>query len=261
MRIGAHVRSDADPLGSAAECGAEVMQFFLADPQGWKKPPAHPMAATIADAAARGEMTVFVHSPYVVNLASTNNRIRIPSRKLVQQHAEGAAAVGAQGLVVHGGHVTAGEEPGVGVDNWRKFFARQQDDAGGFAVPILIENTAGGDNAMARRFDALARLWDAVGDYGAGFCLDTCHAFAGGEDLVDVVERAKAITGRIDLVHLNNSRDEFNSARDRHANIAAGTIDPDQLVAVCAAAGAPVVVETPAEGMAEDISYLRKHLS
>ncbi|MBO0848109.1 MAG: deoxyribonuclease IV [Pseudonocardia sp.] len=256
MRIGAHVRSDANPLASAAACGAEAMQFFLADPQGWKKPPAHPMA----DQIAASDLTVFVHSPYVVNLASTNNRIRIPSRKLVTQHAEAAATVGAVGLIVHGGHVTAGEDPDVGVDNWRKFFARQADE-GGFAVPILIENTAGGDNAMARRFDALARLWDAVGEFGAGFCLDTCHAFAGGEDLVDVVDRAKAITGRIDLVHLNNSRDEFNSARDRHANIAEGTIDPDQLVAVCAAAGAPVVVETPADGMADDIAFLRERLA
>ena len=70
----------------------------------------------------------------------------------------------------------------------------------------------------------------------SGFCLDTCHAFAAGEDLVDVVERARAITGRIDLVHLNDSRDEFGSARDRHANIGEGTIDPEQLAAVCAAA-------------------------
>jgi deoxyribonuclease-4 len=255
MRIGAHVRDDADPLGSADSCKAEVIQLFIGDPQGWKKPPAHPAA----EALAASDIQVFVHSPYVINLASTNNRIRIPSRKLVQQHAEAAAGVGADGLVVHGGHVTAGEDPGVGVENWRKFFQRQHDE-GGFAVPILLENTAGGDNAMARRFDALERLWDAIGEYGPGFCLDTCHAFAGGEDLVDVVERAKAITGRIDLVHLNNSRDEFNSARDRHANIADGTIDPDQLVAVCAAAGAPIVVETPAEGMAEDIAFLREHL-
>lgn len=161
---------------------------------------------------------------------------------------------------MHGGHVTQGEDAEQGVDNWRKFLARQQDE-GGFAVPILIENTAGGDNAMARRFDALARLWDAVGGFDVGFCLDTCHAFAAGEDLVDVVDRARAITGRIDLVHLNDSRDEFGSARDRHANIGEGTIDPEQLAAVCAAADAPVVVETPAEGQAADIAFLRDRLS
>ncbi|GAA3430469.1 hypothetical protein GCM10018954_000700 [Kutzneria kofuensis] len=157
---------------------------------------------------------------------------------------------------MHGGHVTKGEEADAGFENWRKLFERQAE-AGGFDVPILIENTAGGDNAMARRFDTLARLWDAVGDFGAGFCLDTCHAFAAGEDLVGIVERVKAITGRIDLVHLNSSRDEFNSARDRHANIADGTIEPEQLVAVLAAAQAPAVVETPDEGQAADIEFLR----
>jgi deoxyribonuclease-4 len=123
-----------------------------------------------------------------------------------------------------------------------------------------LENTAGGTNAMARHFDRLARLWDAVGDSGLGFCLDTCHAYAGGEDLVGIVDRVKAITGRIDLVHLNDSRDAFGSGADRHANVGEGTIDPELLVAVCAAAGAPVVVETPAEGQAADVAFLRERL-
>jgi deoxyribonuclease-4 len=254
MRIGAHVR-DEDPLGAAAQREAEVVQFFLADPQGWQSPKPHPQA----DALRASGLTIFIHSPYVLNVASTNNRIRIPSRKGVGQHAEGAAALGALGLVVHGGHLGKGEDPEIGFANWRKLFERQAD-AGGFAVPILIENTAGGDNAMARDWDTLARLWDAVGEFDAGFCLDTCHAFAAGEDLTDIVDRAKAITGRIDLVHLNNSRDEFNSARDRHANIAGGTIEPELLAAVVAGADAPVVVETPSEGQAEDIRYLRSVL-
>ena len=119
MLIGAHVRED-DPIVSAAERGAEIVQMFLADPQGWKKPPAHPQA----EALRGGDLTVVVHSPYVVNLASLNNRIRIPSRKLVTQHADGAAAVGAIGLVVHGGHVTQGDDEATGVDNWRKFLSR-----------------------------------------------------------------------------------------------------------------------------------------
>ncbi|MQA08520.1 MAG: deoxyribonuclease IV [Pseudonocardiaceae bacterium] len=260
MQIGAHVKDD-DPVGAAHTRGADAVQFFLADPQSWKAPTKHPQT----DELLAGELTVFVHSPYMVNVASLNNRIRIPSRKLVVQHAAGAAKVGAQGLVVHGGHVRQGEDPEDGIANWRKLFERQQDE-GGFGVPILIENTAGGDYAMARHFDMLARLWDVVGEFGAGFCLDTCHAFASGEDLDGIVERVMAITGRIDLVHLNNSRDEFGSTRDRHANVipgkrgTRGTIDPEQLVAVCADAGAPVVVETPAEGQAEDIAYLRDAL-
>ncbi|MGM1065243.1 deoxyribonuclease IV [Saccharothrix sp. Mg75] len=254
MRIGAHVRDD-DPLGAAADRGAEVVQFFLADPQGWKAPQPHPRT----DGLLASDLDVFVHAPYVANVASLNNRIRIPSRKIVLQHAEAAAEVGAKGLIVHGGHVAKGDDPLEGVANWRKMFERQAEK-GGFAVPVLIENTAGGENAMARTFDMLARLWDAVGEFDAGFCLDTCHAFASGEDLVGIVDRVKAITGRIDLVHLNSSRDAFGSSRDRHANIASGTIDPDQLVAVAAAAGSPVLVETPDEGQAEDIAFLREHL-
>src|SRR5262249_440966 len=193
--------------------------------------------------------------------ATLNNRIRIPSRKLLMAHARGAAEIGAQGLIVHGGHVGKGEDVTVGFDNWRKTFAYAEKE-GGFAAPILIENTAGGDNACARRFDALARLWEAIGDYGVGFCLDTCHAYAGGEDLLDIVDRVKAIPGRIDLVHANDSRDPFDSGRDRHDNLGQGTIDPDLIVAVVRAAGCPAVVETPGgvEGQAADIAYLRKRL-
>jgi deoxyribonuclease-4 len=254
MRIGAHVRDD-DPLGAAAARGADVVQFFLSDPQGWKAPAPHPEAEALLDS----DLAVFVHAPYVINVASPNNRIRIPSRKAVAVQAEAAAALGAKGLIVHGGHVTKDDDPADGFANWRKLFERQAA-SGGFGVPVLIENTAGGENAMARKFDAIARLWDQVGDFGAGFCLDTCHAHAAGEDLVDAVERIRAITGRIDLVHLNNSRDEFGSSRDRHANIATGTIDPDVLAAVVTAADAPVVVETPDEGQAADIAFLREHV-
>ncbi|KQU35981.1 MULTISPECIES: deoxyribonuclease IV [unclassified Rhodococcus (in: high G+C Gram-positive bacteria)] len=252
MRIGAHVRNSENPLGEAEDLDVDLVQLFLTDPQKWNKPVVGSGLEAVRDSA----VDIVVHSSYVINVASLNNRIRIPSRKAVAQQADVAAEIGALGLVVHGGHVRDGEDPAEGVANWRKLFERQAE-SGGFAVPIWIENTAGGDFAMARRFDAIARLWDAVGEFGAGFCLDTCHAWAGGEDLVDAVERVKAITGRIDLVHLNNSRDEFDSARDRHANLESGEIEAEVLAAVAAAADAPVMLETPADGMKDDVAYLR----
>ncbi|MER7889125.1 deoxyribonuclease IV [Micromonospora sp. NPDC094482] len=256
MRIGAHVDS-TDPLAEAADRAADTVQFFLSDPQGWKAPKPREDAERLRAAA----VDIYVHAPYVINVATLNNRIRIPSRKLLVGHATAAAAVGAKGLIVHGGHVNAGDDPAIGFDNWRKTFAYAAD-AGGFGVPVLIENTAGGDNACARRLDALARLWDAVGDYEVGFCLDTCHAHAGGEELLGLVDRVKAITGRIDLVHANNSKGAFGSGQDRHDNLDGGTIDPELVVAVIRAAGAPVVVETPggAAGQAADIAFLREQL-
>ncbi len=252
--IGAHVRDD-DPLVAAKEVGADLVQFFLTDPQGYKAP--KPRAD--ADDIRSSGVGVYVHAPYLVNVASTNNKIRIPSRKLLFQHATAAADLGARGLIVHGGHVTAEADVEVGIDNWRKTVERQAAD-GGYALPVLLENTAGGDRAMARRFDTLARLWDVIGPHDVGFCLDTCHAHAGGEDLIDVVARVKAITGRIDLVHCNNSRDEAGSGADRHANLQDGRIDPEVLLAIIREAGAPVICETPADGMADDIAFLRENL-
>lgn len=256
MRIGAHIEPD-DPLGGAAARGAQVVQFFLTDPQAWEDPSPRSDAARLKAA----EADIYIHAPYRINVATLNNRIRIPSRKLLLSHARGAAAVGARGLIVHGGHVNKGDDLAAGFDNWRKAFAYAAE-SGGLDTPVLVENTAGGDNACARRLEALARLWDSIGEYGVGFCLDTCHAFAAGEDLLDLVDRVKAITGRIDLVHANGSRDPFDSGRDRHDNIQSGNIDPDLVVAVIRAAGAPVVVETPGgvAGQAADIAYLRERL-
>jgi deoxyribonuclease-4 len=245
----------ADPLTEGAAIGAEAVQFFLGDPQGWKAPPPHPQA----EALRASELPIYIHAPYLVNVASTNNKIRIPSRKILSQHAAAAAGIGARGLIVHGGHVTAKDDPEVGVENWRKTFERAPE--GGFGLPILIENTAGGENAMARSFERLARLWDAVGEYGPGFVLDTCHAWAAGEDLVGIIERARAITGRVDLVHANNSRDAAGSGADRHANFDVGTIDPELIVAACREAGSDVIIETPMDGIATDVEYLRKALS
>jgi deoxyribonuclease-4 len=254
MRVGAHVDS-AKPLAAAEECGAEVIQFFLTDPQSY----AAPQPRADADALRAASVDIFIHSPYRLNVATTNNRIRIPSRKLLLQHAQAAAELGAKGLIVHGGHVDRGGDLDAGFANWRKTFAYAEEN-GGFPLPILIENTAGGDNACARRFDNLARLWDAIGEFGAGFCLDTCHAHAGGEELLGIVDRVKAITGRVDLIHANDSKDAFDSGADRHDNIGRGQIEPELIVAVLKAAGAPAVVETPAAGHAADITLLRDGL-
>ena len=106
-------------------------------------------------------------------------------------------------MVVHGGHVTEDDDEADGFVRWRKAIDSLETD-----MLVLLENTAGGDHAMARHFDTIGRLWDHIGDTGIGFCLDTCHAWAAGEELVDSVERIIGITGRVDLVHCNDSKDE-----------------------------------------------------
>jgi deoxyribonuclease-4 len=256
-RIGAHLH-DGYPLEVAKAMGVDTVQFFLGDPQDWKAPqfPGGNDPAQVRAEFAAADVAAYVHAPYVINVASPNNRIRIPSRKILEQQLNAAASIGAAGLIVHGGHVTANTDPADGYASWRKAIERIERP-----LPMLIENTAGGDGAMARSLENLARLWGAIADAGGddvGFCLDTCHAYAAGEDLADIVDRIKAITGRIDLVHCNNSRDEFNSGRDRHAGLSTGTIEPELLVSVVQAAGADAICETP--DPAVDVRWLRAQL-
>ncbi len=261
--VGAHV-DQTDPIAEARARGADAVQIFLGDPQGWKGPEVRYAggAAALRAAAADAGVTLYVHAPYVLNVATTNNRIRIPSRKLLQKHVDTAAEIGAAGIVVHGGHVLAADDPAVGCDNWRKCI-----DGLDAKVPVLIENTAGGKSSMARGVERLERLWGAVlaADGGAdvGFCLDTCHFYAGGEELAGLVERVRAVTGRIDLVHANDSRDAFDSGADRHANLGQGTLPADDLAALLREAEAPVIVETPggAEEHRADIAWVRDRLA
>ena len=261
VAIGAHVAQE-DPVAEALARGTTLVQFFLGDPQGYKGPEIrYPGGAeALRTAAAEAGVDLYVHAPYIVNVATTNNRIRIPSRKLLQQHLSAAADIGAKGLIVHGGHVNKSDDPATGFDNWRKAI-----EATDLRIPLLIENTAGGDNAMARHLDRIAGVWDAVsqaeGAEQVGFCLDTCHAWAGGIELATAVEKIRSITGRLDLIHANDSRDTFDSGADRHANFGAGHLPEDEFAGVVREAGAPVICETPggAEEHLADFAWLREH--
>ncbi|HEX6286500.1 MAG TPA: deoxyribonuclease IV [Acidimicrobiia bacterium] len=249
MLVGAHTPSE-HPLEEAAARKADLVQIFLSNPQGWKKP--KPRAD--AEELRNSPIPVVVHAPYLINVCADNNRVRIPSRKILQETCDAAAEIGAEAVVVHGGHVTGEGPEEEGIVRWRKALDTVDTDR-----TILIENTAGGDKAVARRVEWLKRLWEEIGSYGVGFVLDTCHAWAGGEPFDELIERVLDATGRIDLVHANDSKDAFDSRRDRHQNLGAGEIPKEDLASVILAAEAPVVVETPG-GVAEqgaDIEWVR----
>lgn len=249
MQVGAHVPSE-HPLAEAAERNADLVQIFLSNPQSWRKP------APRADAAelAASPIPVIVHAPYLINVCADDNRVRIPSRKILQETCDAASEIAAAAVVVHGGHVTGDGPQEEGITRWRKALEVLDTDR-----QVLIENTAGGDKAVARRVEWIAKLWDEIGSYGVGFVFDTCHSWAGGEPFDELVERIIAATGRIDLVHANDSKDGFDSRRDRHQNLGFGEIPSDQLARAIVTADAPIVVETPggAAEQAADIQWIR----
>jgi deoxyribonuclease IV len=255
MRIGAHIRATA-PLDAARERDAEVVQLFLSAPQQFKGPKPREDATELRTS----DVGIYVHAPYLVNVATTNNRVRHPSRQLLEKTVRAAEDIGALGVIVHGGHLPEEDEVAEGYANWRTTLDRLET-----SVPILIENTAGGDNAISRRFDRIGQLWEVLDGCEApfGFCLDTCHTHAAGEDLASAVERITALTGGIDLLHLNDSKDAAGSGRDRHQNLGQGEIGLDLLVEVVQQADADVVLETPEkEGgeQAAEIAFLRARL-
>lgn len=252
--VGAHV-APGKPLAEAKAIGAECLQVFLSDPQGWKKPPPREDAEQLQ----RSKLPLYVHAPYLINVCSPKNNVRYGSRKILQQTCDAAAEVGAAAVIVHPGHAEDGVAEGF--PRWGRTLEQLTSE-----VPLYIENTAGGDNAVARRFENLARLWDVIQGAGwdgeLGFCFDTCHAHAAGEELDDAVERVLKIVGRIDLLHANDSRDPAGTGADRHANLGKGEIDPDALRGMIAAAKAPVIVETPGgrKEMKADMAFVREAL-
>jgi deoxyribonuclease-4 len=246
MIFGVHV-PDEDPLAEAKATKADCIQLFVGDPQSWKKPPPREDGPKLK----KSKLPIYVHAPYLINVASPNNRVRIPSRKILLGVLERAAEIDATAVIVHAGHAEDGIERGF--VRWRKVFEEIESP-----VPILIENTAGGQNAMARHVEVLAELWKHLADFDVGFCFDTCHAHAAGEDLSDVVKRVLDAVGKIDLVHANGSKDKAGGGRDRHCNFTEGELAREDIAAMVKASKAPaVILETPWPGIADDLAWLR----
>jgi deoxyribonuclease-4 len=254
QRIGAHV-DRADPLGSAALTGSEVIQIFLSAPQSWAEPKLRGDELQLANSG----LAVYVHAPYLLNPASLNPVVRERSRVALQQQCSAARRVGAAGVIVHGGHPTGSGTVDDGIAGWLEVL-----DGLELETRVLIENTAGGNAAVARRFDDFARLLDSVRGAGhdIGVCIDTCHAHAGGETLHGLVERVHSFAGGIDFIHANDSKDGFDSGRDRHQNLGSGECRLDEIIETIRLAGCDVVVETPGgvTAMRDDVYTIREQL-
>jgi len=253
--LGSHVPRRRPLVGATAR-GAEVVQVNLSAPLNWLDPVEH----GDEDELAAADLPIYVHAPYLVNPASIRPEQRERSGRCLQAQLRAARRIGARGVVVHGGHPTGDGDLDDAIRGWREVLDTLEP-----ACPLLIENTAGGRAAPARTLDGMARLFAALRADGhqVGMVLDTCHAHAAGLELDGLVRRVTDAVGAIDLVHVNDSRDEAGSGRDRHERLGRGRIAEPHLIDVVEEAGAPAVIETPGDAheQSEDLTWLRRRLA
>ena len=261
--VGAHVGLRTAVADAATTRSRGVVQVFASSPRMWA-PPKDVDLGPLHDAGFR----VFLHAPYLINVASPDAEVRRRSAASLRATLAVANSQDAAGVVVHGGHAGADAPEGAGFPRWAKLLGQLEGD-----VPLLIENTAGGSNACARTLPQLERLFGETvpgADAGrpVGFCLDTCHAWAGDAELsTDAgLARLLAVTGPPALVHVNGSRDARASGRDRHANLGEGELSTrtlGRMLRTLRDVGCDAfVLETPwpAERAGEDVVRVRRIL-
>lgn len=274
MRFGAHIGSRGGPraertvIEEARAVGAELAQVFLSNPRAWAAPRID--AAERFGAAWReaGIGPLYVHAPYLVNIASPNPGFHARSRELALATVEACEAGGAAGFVLHAGS-GGPSEPGQA----RRRAAAVLREAARAArrTRILVELMAGTSGAVASTLGEARALLDEVGEERLGLCLDTCHLFAAGyaldepdgvEALFEELDRL-GLRGRLALVHANDAKHPRGSRRDRHERIGEGHIGVEgffELLHRPELADLDLVLETPAdrEQRARELATLRR---
>jgi deoxyribonuclease-4 len=269
MRFGAHVPTRgrlSRAIDYAVTVGAETIQLFISNPRGWAAPPVRDEQVHEFDARRRraGIDPVFVHSSYLINIASPDPRFLARSIDLARAERDAASSIGADGIVIHSG---AGG-PGERAEAVRRAAASVEAILGDAAdPPVILELTAGGLGTVASTIAAAAELIEGLGgDDRVKLCLDTCHLLSAGYRLDDPEAAASpfeelrraGLDGRLRLLHANDSRDARGSRRDRHAHVGTGTIGETGFAAILGDVTVrqlPILIETPGDEP-EDIANL-----
>lgn len=273
MRFGAHVRRGSEATtGVVQQCrrrGADCAQVFVSNPRAWAPPSfSDEAAARFRDAwTTSGLGPLAAHAPYVVNIASPNRGFLARSRTLARRTARACDLLGVDLLVVHAGAGGTGEPA-----RSRRRAVRSLLETVGAAegVRVLVELMAGTRGAVASTIAEAAALLEGTDDDRLGLCLDICHLFAAGYGL-DTPKGVAALfdelaahelTGRVCLVHANDSAFSKGERRDRHAPIGEGAIGAEGWRALLArpeAADWTFVLETPGDAAshAAQIALLR----
>ena len=258
---------NAAMVKTALSIGANTFAFFTRNPRGSKAKKEDP--ADAAKAVAMLEENHFgklvAHGAYTMNLCTADPEARAFAAEVLEDDLRRMAALPGNFYNFHpGSHV------GQGVDTGVEYIAAALKNAlrHDYPVKVLLETMAGKGSEIGGRFEELKAILDAVGSDNVGVCLDTCHVYDGGYDIVHDLEGVLAefdrVIGldRLCALHLNDSKNPFASHKDRHELLGEGSLGLDTFRAIVnhpVLKDKPMILETPNElpGYAKEISILR----
>ena len=258
---------NAAMVKTALSIGANTFAFFTRNPRGSKAKKEDPEDAAKAVAMMREADfgPLVAHGAYTMNLCTADPEARAFAASVLADDLRRMAALPGNFYNFHpGSHVGRGLEAAVEDIS----AALRQALEPGYPVTVLLETMAGKGSEVGGRFEELKAILDAVGDDTLGVCLDTCHVYDGGYDIVNdldgVLREFDRVIGldRLKALHLNDSKNPFASHKDRHECIGKGSLGVEtfrHIVNHPALRDKPMILETPNElpGYKEEIALLR----
>lgn len=270
LYLGCHLSASGGNLSmvhTAAELGANTFAFFTRNPRGSKAKKEDPTdcQAAMAALADRSFGQLVAHGAYTMNLCTADPEARSFAASVLSDDLRRMSYLPGQFYNFHpGSHVGQGVDTAVG----QICDALKQALAPGYPVTVLLETMAGKGSEIGGRFEELKLILDGVGSPDMGVCLDTCHVYDAGYDIVNdlngVLEEFDRIIGldRLKALHLNDSKNPFASHKDRHECIGSGSLGLQTFEAIInhpCLQDKPMILETPNElpGYAAEIKTLR----
>ena len=270
LTVGCHLSASkgyAAMVRQAMELDANTFAFFTRNPRGSSAKAENPKDEARAREllSENGFGPLVAHGAYTMNLCTADAEARDFAASVLADDLRRMAALPGNFYNFHpGSHVGQGADVGIAYIAQALRKALEPD----YPVTVLLETMAGKGSEIGGRFEELRAILDAVGSTRVGICLDTCHVYDGGYDIVNDLDGVLAefdrVIGldRLKALHLNDSKNPFASHKDRHECIGKGSLGVEtfrKIVNHPALRGKPMILETPNElpGYAQEIALLR----
>ena len=258
---------NAAMVKTALEIGANTFAFFTRNPRGSKAKKEDPADAARAVTMLKDHSfgPLVAHGAYTMNLCTADPEARAFAAEVLSDDLRRMAALPGNFYNFHpGSHVGQGVDAGIDYISAALKNALRHD----YPVKVLLETMAGKGSEVGGKFEELKAIIDAVGSGNVGVCLDTCHVYDGGYDIVNdldgVLSEFDRIIGldKLCALHVNDSKNPFASHKDRHECLGAGSLGLDTFRAIVnhpVLKNKPMILETPNElpGYQKEIALLR----